>query len=294
MPCPSLPAIPLLGTENGQLTEACDTLKRMTVWDPVTYLQFAGERSRPFVDLVGRIGATDPRTVVDLGCGPGQLTASLTMRWPDAQLLGIDSSAEMIESAGKWAGGMVSFEVGDIRKWQPSQPVDVLVSNAALQWVPGHRALLPRWVTALSDDGWLAFQVPGNFNQPSHLVLHRLAADPRFTAATADVEWPEAFDPELYLGDLSQLGCRVEAWETTYLHVLSGPDPVYRWMSGTGARPVLQALPDELRAEFVADYQAALREAYPEQPYGTVLPFRRVFVVAQKLPVSPPAAPAGR
>lgn len=254
----------------------------MTVWDPVTYLQFAGERSRPFADLVARIGATNPRTVVDLGCGPGQLTASLATRWPNARLIGIDSSAEMIESAGEWAGGQVSFEVGDIRDWQPSQPVDVLVSNAALQWVPGHRDLLPQLVAALTENGWLAFQVPGNFGQASHVLLHRLAADPRFAAATANVEWPEAFNPELYLGELSQLGCEVEAWETTYLHVLSGPDPVFRWMSGTGARPVLQALPDELREEFVADYQAELRDAYPELPYGTVLPFRRVFVVAHR------------
>jgi len=254
----------------------------VTVWDPVTYLQFAGERSRPFADLVGRIGATNPRTVVDLGCGPGQLTASLGLRWPNAQLIGIDSSPEMIDSTRQWTGDRVRFEVGDIRDWRPSHPVDVLVSNAALQWVPGHRDLLPQLVDGLDDHGWLAFQVPGNFSQPSHALLHRLAADPRFATATADVAWPEAFDPETYLGELSQLGCQVEAWETTYLHVLSGPDPVFRWMSGTGARPVLQALSGELRAAFVADYQADLRKAYPDQPYGTVLPFRRVFVVAHR------------
>jgi trans-aconitate 2-methyltransferase len=255
----------------------------MTVWDPVTYLQFADERSRPFVDLVGRIGATDPRTVVDLGCGAGNLTASLAMRWPGAELIGIDSSVEMIEAARNQAGGRVRFQVCDMREWQPGEPVDVLVSNAALQWVPDHLALLPRLVAGLTEDGWLAFQVPGNFGEPSHVLLQQLAADPRFAAALHRVEWPESFDPEVYLAELFRLGCAVDAWETTYLHLLSGPDPVFRWMSGTGARPVLQALPDDLRAEFVANYQAGLRDAYPERPYGTVMPFRRVFVVAHRL-----------
>jgi trans-aconitate 2-methyltransferase len=255
----------------------------MTVWDPVTYLQFADERSRPFVDLVGRIRATHPQTVVDLGCGPGNLTASLAHRWPGAELIGIDSSAEMIEAATNQAGDRVRFDVGDIRDWQPAEPVDVLVSNAALQWVPGHIDLLPRLVAALAEDGWLAFQVPGNFGEPSHVLLQQLAADPRFAAELTGVQWPESFDPEMYLAALFGLGCAVDAWETTYLHLLSGPDPVFRWMSGTGARPVLQALPDDLRAEFVANYQAGLRDAYPERPYGTVMPFRRVFVVAHRL-----------
>ena len=254
----------------------------MAVWDPTTYLQFADERARPFYDLVARIGAVDPRVVVDLGCGPGQLTASLAERWPTAQLIGVDSSAEMIGAAQQYASERVRFTLGDLRAWQPDLPVDVIISNAALQWVPGHRALFPRLVTALAAGGLLAFQVPGNFGAPSHQLLHRLAADPRFAAATEQVETPEAFDPAVYLGDLATLGCAVDAWETTHLHVLSGRDPVYRWMLGTGARPVLQALPDELREQFVAEYQALLRAAYPARPYGTVLPYRRVYVVARR------------
>jgi trans-aconitate 2-methyltransferase len=254
----------------------------MAVWDPETYLQFADERSRPFYDLVARIEVADPRVVVDLGCGPGQLTASLAERWPAAQVIGLDSSAEMIANAGQYASDRIRFTVGDLRAWQPDSPVDVVLSNAALQWVPGHRALLPRLVTALARGGWLAFQVPGNFDAPSHLLLRRLAADPRFVAATEQVEIPEAFDPAVYLADLATLGCTVDAWETTHLHVLTGRDPVYRWMIGTGARPVLQALPEELREQFVAEYQALLRAAYPARSYGTVLPFRRVYVVARR------------
>lgn len=211
-----------------------------------------------------------------------QLTASLADRWPGATILGIDSSPEMIERARTYATAQVSFEVQDLRDWRPTSPADVILSNATLQWVPDHRGLLPHLVQALNPDGWLAFQVPGNFAEPSHVLLDRLADDPRFAGFTADRERPAAFDAATYADDLHRLGCQVNAWETTYLHVLTGPDPVFRWISGTGARPVLQALPEELRAVFVAEYQAALDQAYPPRPYGTLLPFRRVFVVANR------------
>ena len=134
----------------------------------------------------------------------------------------------------------------------------------------------------LTTDGWLAFQVPGNFDEPSHRLLRELSADPRYAPMLTEVAWPAAADAACYLDDLAGLGCSVDAWETTYLHVLSGPNPVFRWISGTGARPVLQALPDDRRAQFVSEYQKLLNEAYPARPYGTVLPFRRIFVVAQR------------
>jgi trans-aconitate 2-methyltransferase len=152
----------------------------MTVWDPRKYLEFADERSRPFVELLSRVNAVDPKVVVDLGCGPGQLTASLADRWPQAHIVGLDSSSEMITEATQVAGSRVSFQVQDLREWQPETPVDVIISNATLQWVPGHRELLPSLVSMLSADGWLAFQVPGNFDEPSHRLLRQLAADPRY------------------------------------------------------------------------------------------------------------------
>jgi trans-aconitate 2-methyltransferase len=252
------------------------------MWDPTTYLQFTDERGRPFADLVSQVRADEPGQVVDLGCGPGQLTASLADRWPTATILGIDSSPEMIERARGYAGTRVRFAVQDLREWRPSGPVEVILSNATLQWVPDHRSLLPRLVDALTPGGWLAFQVPGNFAEPSHVLLHRLAEDPRFAEFTVDRERPAALEPTTYADDLHQLGCEVNAWETTYLHVLTGPDPVFRWISGTGARPVLQALPEQVREVFVAEYKAALNQAYPPRPYGTLLPFRRVFVVARR------------
>lgn len=254
----------------------------MPVWNPSVYLQFADQRSRPFFDLVSRIDAASPRTVVDLGCGPGQLTASLAERWPSATVTGLDSSPEMIEQAQAYASERVTFAVRDLRDWQPEAPVDVIISNATLQWIPEHRTLLPTLIDNLADGGWLAFQVPGNFDQPSHVLLYELARDPRFARWTEGTELRPVVGAADYLDELAGLGHQLDAWETTYLHVLEGPDPVFRWISGTGARPVLQSLPEPQRTAFVAEYQALLREAYPARPHGTALPFRRIFIVVRK------------
>jgi trans-aconitate 2-methyltransferase len=249
-------------------------------WDPDRYLTFADERGRPFVELVARIGATTPRTVVDLGCGPGNLTALLADRWPDASVVGLDSSPEMIAKA-RSADERVVFDVADLRDWTPASPVDVLVSNATLQWVPGHLDLVPRLVSSVAPGGWLAFQVPANFDEPSHTIRAELAGAEPYARHTDGVAVPSSHDPAVYLDTLAGLGCRVDAWETTYLHVLTGPDPVFTWVSGTGARPTLQALPDDVRPAFEAEFKRRLSAAYPEHEYGVVLPFRRVFVVAE-------------
>ena len=252
-------------------------------WDPAAYLAFSDERARPFIELLARVTATEPSYVVDLGCGPGNLTATLAQRWPDALVDGIDSSEQMISAAAELAQPhRLRFERADLRSWRPAGPVDVLVSNATLQWVPGHLSLLPQLVGWLRPGGWLAFQVPGNFGEPSHVILRELAGDPRFAPHLDDVAYPASHDPGDYLAALLDAGCAVDAWETTYLHLLTGPDPVLRWISGTGARPVLQALPEPLRAEFERTYAGLLADAYPASEHGTVLPFRRVFAVAQR------------
>jgi trans-aconitate 2-methyltransferase len=251
-------------------------------WDPERYLTFADERGRPFVELIARVAVDDPREVVDLGCGPGNLTGLLAERWRDAHVVGLDSSEEMIAKARASVAG-IEFEVADLRAWAPPAPVDVLVSNATLQWVPGHLSLLPDLVAAVRPGGWLAFQVPGNFDEPSHTIRSELAAEPAFAAYTSGVAVPDSHDPATYLDALTAAGCRVDAWETTYLHVLTGPDPVFTWVSGTGARPTLQALPEGVREEFESEFRRRLAAAYPTREDGTVvLPFRRVFVVAQR------------
>jgi trans-aconitate 2-methyltransferase len=250
-------------------------------WDPERYLTYADERGRPFVELVARVGAEAPGTVVDLGCGPGNLTALLRTRWPDAAISGLDSSPEMIERA-RTADPSITFEVADLRTWaERAEPVDVLVSNATLQWVPDHLDLLPALVSRVRPGGWLALQVPGNFDEPSHTIRRDLAAEAPYAEHTAGVAVPSSHDPAVYLEALTALGCRVDAWETTYLHVLTGDDPVFTWVSGTGARPTLQALPDDVRPGFEEEFKRRLRSAYPPRDGRVVLPFRRVFVVAQ-------------
>jgi trans-aconitate 2-methyltransferase len=251
-------------------------------WSPTTYLEFADQRSRPFVDLLTPVSVEDVTSIVDLGCGPGHLSAVLRARWPDAEIVGIDSSPDMIARAqGSNTDRRVAYQCADAATWTPDRPVDLLVSNAALQWLPGHRQLLARWLSFVRPGGVFAFQVPGNFDEPSHTLLHACADIPPYAEHTAGRERPSAADATTYLDDLSRLGATVDAWETTYLQVLPGDDPVFEWMKGTGGRPVLQALPDELRETFVREYKRDLRAAYPRQPYGTVLPFRRVFVVAR-------------
>lgn len=249
-------------------------------WDPDRYLTYADERGRPFVDLITRIQA-DPRTVVDLGCGPGNLTALLAERWPGARVAGVDSSPEMIARARSEMPG-IDFAVGDLRDWAAPDGVDVLVSNATLQWLPDHLELLPRLVDQVRPGGWFAFQVPGNFDEPSHTIRTELAAEAPYAAHTADAAVPSSYDGATYLRALQRLGCEVDAWETTYLHVLRGPDPVFTWVSGTGARPTLQALPDDLRPAFEEEFKRRLRAAYPDDGHGVVLPFRRIFVVARR------------
>ncbi|HTT53279.1 MAG TPA: methyltransferase domain-containing protein [Streptosporangiaceae bacterium] len=303
------------------------------MWDPAAYLRFGSERARPFFDLLTRVYAADPGYVVDLGCGPGNLTALLAARWPEAHVLGVDNSAAMIEVAQAEAastvtrdtgsrggarprggagtrggarprgdagtqggaadggdpsyaaadGSRLAFALADIRTWQPGRPVDVFTCNAVLQWVPGHLSLLTSWAGWLAPGGWLAFQLPGNFDQPSHTILRDLAASARWRPLLHGVRLNrQAMDPAVYLDVLAAAECEVDAWETTYLHVLHGENAVLDWYRGSGLRPVLAALTPADGAEFTAEYGAQLRAAYPAAPYGTVLPFRRIFVVANR------------
>jgi len=257
---------------------------RQPTWDPDQYRRFAGERSRPFFDLTARVGAERPRRVVDLGCGTGELTAALASRWPAAQVEGVDRSPEMIaEALPRAVPGRLAFTRCDVRDWLPGEPPDVLVSNAVLQWVTGHADLLPRWVEGLAPGGWLAFQVPGNDRSPSHVILDELRASPRWRDRLRDAAaGPRVLEPAGYLDRLASLGCEVDAWETTYLHALDGPDPVLEWVRGTALRPVLTALAPDERVAFEAEYGSRLRVAYPPGAHGTVLPFRRLFVVAHR------------
>ncbi|MQY23742.1 trans-aconitate 2-methyltransferase [Nocardia macrotermitis] len=252
------------------------------MWDPQQYLAFDDHRSRPFYELLARIGAEQPRRVTDLGCGPGHLTSVLSQRWPEAIVEASDSSPEMVAAAR--ARG-VHATLLDVRDWAPEPDTDVVVSNAVLQWVPGHPALLDEWARKLPPSAWLAIQVPGNFDAPSHRSIRELAArdEWREQLEPAGLLQPRnVLDPTGYATVLAAAGCAVDAWETTYLQRLTGEDPVLKWVSGTALRPVRDVLDDSGWDRFVGELAPLLREAYPRQADGTTwLPFRRVFAVAR-------------
>jgi trans-aconitate 2-methyltransferase len=264
------------------------------IWSPQQYRAYASHRARPFFELLSRVDVTAPAYVVDLGCGPGERTADLAARWPAAVIEGIDSSPQMITEARRTgdSGDRLRFSVGDLAAWVPERPVDVIFSNAALQWVPGHQRLLPGWVKALAPGGRLAFSMPGNFDGPSHRILRELCDSARWRDRLGEVNRHNVVgDPADYFELLSDLGCDVDAWETTYLQVLHGTDPVVEWMKGTALRPALDALPEEgEREEFLAELTLLIREAYPPGPHGTLFPFRRIFVVAGR-PGTAPTVP---
>ena len=266
-------------------------------WDPSAYARFASERSRPFADLLAQVRCDEPQLVVDLGCGHGPATLTLARLWPDARVVGVDPSEAMLESARGLDGeGRVEWVQSDLREWDAAslgQAPDVVVTSSTLQWVPGHLDLFDSWVGAVADGGWFAMQVPGNFDAPSHRLMRQTAErHERAGELGAALDLPAVGEPATYLRYLTRLGCEVDAWETTYLHVLDpdGEDenPVLTWVTATGLRPVLDILTDEEeRRAFLEPYAEALADAYPRSSAGVLFPFRRVFAVARRTSITP-------
>lgn len=262
-------------------------------WDPRQYLRHADHRTRPFLDLLARVpddlpaapDATGPR-IADLGCGAGNVTALLADRWSRARITGYDNSPQMLGQAAAHATDRLDFTEADAATWTPREPHALIISNALLQWVPDHAARFPDWLAGLTPGGTLAFQVPGNFDQPSHTLMRELAGSPRWRSRLSGTlrHADAVLTPAAYLDALTAPGITADVWETTYLHLLQGEDPVLDWVKGTGLRPVLTALADDPDAldDFLTAYRDLLRTAYPRAPHGTVLPFRRVFAVARK------------
>jgi trans-aconitate 2-methyltransferase len=251
------------------------------MWNPDVYLTFADHRGRPFYELVARVAAEAPRRVVDLGCGPGNLTATLGQRWPAAVIEAWDNSPEMVESARERG---VDAKVGDVREWQPEPDTDVVVTNAALQWVPEHPKLLVRWAGQLTAGSWIAMQVPGNFDAPSHQAVRELARRESWSEPLRDFPFREGQveSPSGYADLLTDAGCTVDAWETTYIHELKGENPVLEWITGTALRPVKSRLTEPQWQQFRLELIPLLDAAYPRRPDGrTYFPFRRIFLVAQ-------------
>ncbi|MBI3854314.1 MAG: methyltransferase domain-containing protein [Planctomycetes bacterium] len=254
------------------------------MWDADQYERFRGERSRPFFDLLTRIPDRSYRTLIDLGCGTGDLTAALADHWPEARVTGVDLSAEMLAPAkARAVEGQLEFVQADIASWRPPAPVELAVSNAAFQWVKDQPALLKHVVSTLAPKGVLAVQIPDNFGSPSHTLLDEVEEGGPWreklrTRHRHDGVLPLSGYVELLWG----VGMDVDAWEMTYHHVLAGADAVLEWMKGTALRPILAALEDPERRDFLGAYGAKLRTAYPPSAQGTLFPFRRIFFVARK------------
>ena len=253
------------------------------MWNPDQYQRFSEHRSRPFFDLIARIDAPRAKRIADLGCGPGNLTANLSGRWSESTVTGVDNSAEMLEKANTFTNPHLEFELADLSTWQPKELQDVIVSNAALQWVPNHEALIPRLAGLLEPDGCLAVQMPNNFDQASHVAINQICSSPRWNKQLGNLDSAlrHAKPLEWYVTQLSNLGFQVDAWETNYQHILPGENAVLEWVKGTALRPMLAVLEAD-QNEFLEQCRQRLLEVYPPQSFGTLLPFERVFFVAHR------------
>lgn len=254
----------------------------MADWNPALYARFSDERARPVADLLARVDQDTPKRIVDLGCGAGASTAPLVARWPDADVLGIDTSPAMLDKARAAVPG-ARFTRADVATWAPDTPVDLLFSNATLHWVPDHATLLPRLMSLLAPGGVLAVQIPDNLDEPSHALMREVASEPPF----ADLLRDAAGARTALLGDtatydaLAPSSARIEIWRTTYVHVLDGPEKIVEMVSSTGLKPFVDPLPEDLRATYLTRYGEKIAKAYPRCADGRVLfRFPRLFWMA--------------
>lgn len=258
-----------------------------TSWNPAQYLKFSDHRLRPALELAERVTVSAPAVVYDLGCGPGNVTRLLAERWPSATVFGVDNSPEMLKAAGAEPSRIRWIEA-DIITWTPEEPPDLIYSNATLHWVPGHRELFPRLAGFLQPGGCLAVQMPLSWDAPWHRIMRETLVDGGPNGGELGTDelrqamarrWVE--DTEVYYDLLAARASGIDIWETEYLHILEGEDPVLEWARSTGLRPVLNGLGGAERDTFLAEYAARLRRAYPMRADGrTLYPFRRLFVVA--------------
>lgn len=253
-------------------------------WDAAQYLKFADHRLRPALDLMARIGAGSPKTAIDLGCGAGNVTALLAARWPEAAVTGLDPSDSMLARA-RADHPTLRFAVADAAGWTAAPPVDVLYSNAALHWLGNHAALFPHLFRQVAPGGWLAVQMPRNFLEPSHLGVADAARDgPWRSTLEPLLAPPPVAEPGFYVDLLTPDAATLDVWETQYIQILEGENPVAEWTKGTWLKPFLDALDDDReRAGFEAAYRRRVAAAYPPRADGrTLFPFRRLFLVARK------------
>ncbi len=253
-------------------------------WNAALYLTFERDRTRPSIEMLARVSHETPKRILDLGCGPGNSTELLARRYPDAEILGLDSSPDMLSKARQRLP-QARFLEADITSWTPDQAFDLIFANAVLQWLPGHQALFPRLISWLSSGGCLAVQMPDNLNEPSHALMRDVAAKGPWREKFAGVDALREEIPamEKYYDWLSAEGAAVDIWKTTYCHVMEGPGAIVEWVKSTGLRPFLERLTEPEQEEFLVRYEAALADAYPMRADGKrLLRFPRIFMVATR------------
>jgi trans-aconitate 2-methyltransferase len=252
-------------------------------WQASQYTLFEEQRTRPVRDLLNATQAGTARTAVDLGCGPGNSTETLLAYAPGARVTGVDNSSDMIAAARKRLP-TVGFELADISAWQAEGPFDLILANAALQWVPDHETLFPSLVAKLSQGGRLAVQMPDNLDEPAHLLMREAAADGPWRDKLKGVERTARYRADWYYSLLKPRCARVDIWRTTYHHPLEGGiDAIIEWFKGSALRPFLAKLDEQEATAFLARYRAGLKTAYTVLADNTVLlPFPRLFIVATR------------
>jgi trans-aconitate 2-methyltransferase len=249
-------------------------------WNPSLYLQYGAERTRPAMELLARVALEDVTDVVDLGCGPGNSTALLRQRWPSAQITGVDVSPAMLEQA-RVALPECQFVEMDISKYRPAHPLSVIFANASLQWVPNHYELLPHLVSLLKLNGVLAIQMPDNTMEPTHVAMREVAYEQGYPDRSRDA-LPGV---HAYYDILTDAGCDVDIWRTTYYHKMSSHQAIIDWVSATGLRPWLQDLSQSEQINYLSRYEELLEQQYPLQENGQILlAFPRLFIVARREP----------
>lgn len=251
-------------------------------WSAQQYSQFEAERTRPVRDLVAAIPNTEVQTAIDLGCGPGNSTEVLQARYPDAAVTGLDNDEDMLRAARERLP-QTPFALADIGNWQAAPAVDVILANASLQWLPDHARLYPQLLQQLRAGGSLAVQTPDNLQEPAHVLAREVAAQGPWASRIGAVRHPDRHNLNWYYALLQPLCSRVDAWRTTYMHPLANHEAVVEWFKGSALRPFLAQLDAQEKTQYLADYLAAIRQAYPALPSGTVLlPFPRIFIVATR------------
>lgn len=256
----------------------------MPDWDPNLYLKFSDQRARPASDLIAQIRLDHPKRIIDLGCGTGNSTEQLHIRWPQAEIAGLDSSATMLAQARQNHPDWHWIE-GRIEAWQPNGPYDLIFSNAALHWVADHAALFPRLLNAVAPGGALAVQMPYNFQSPAHQGMKKVAADPRWKGKLDGASENYNVQPiAFYYKVLSKAAAALNLWETEYLQIMSGPRAILDWVRSTAMRRYLDRLPvDAERAEFEELCLREFERSYPVEHDGKVLfPYRRMFIIAYR------------